>query len=91
MTTHHPTPHRCGTWRIFERRFRPIDSPDGSLCWHHEQLPADVHPTRVWTILDADGKLYVAPGFHHVNRIGYVLCAVPWTADDLHRPGYRYD
>ena len=29
---------------------------------------------RVWTILDGDdGDMYVASGFHFVNRVGYLL------------------
>lgn len=82
---------RAGSWRTFERRFKPIDGPDGATYWHREQLPADVDARRVWTILDCDGKLYVSPGFRFVNRVDYVLCAVPWTDDDQAQPDYRFD
>jgi hypothetical protein len=82
---------RCGSWRTFERRFRPITGPDGALTWRFEQLPRDVDPHRVWTITDCDGRLTVTPGYHLVNRIDYVLCEVPWTDEDTLRPGYRYD
>lgn len=82
---------RCGSWSTFERRFRPIDSPDQTVWWRSEQLPADVDPNLVWTIVDCDGKLLVSPGFHVVNRIDYVLCEVPWTDEDQHQPSYRYD
>jgi len=50
-----------------------------------------VDPRLVWTIVDCDGKLYVSPGFHYVNRIDYVLCGNPWTDDDERQPDYRYD
>ena len=30
-------------------------------------------PKRVWTILDCDGKTYYASGYHHVNRLGYII------------------
>lgn len=34
--------------------------------------------SNVWTILDGDnGQLVVASGFHHVNRIGYIVTEVP--------------
>ena len=82
---------RCGSWPTFERRFRPIDSPDHTLWWSREQLPKEVDPHRVWTITDCDGRLYVAPGFHFVNRIDYVLCDVPWSDEDFYQPSYRYD
>ena len=32
----------------------------------------------VWTILDFNGKLYLAPGWHYVNRKGYMLTTIPW-------------
>ena len=60
-------------------------SPTGDLA------KKDVDPHLVWTILDCEGKLYVAPGFRYVNRIDHVLCAVPWTDDDERQPAYRYD
>jgi hypothetical protein len=82
---------RCGSWRTFERRFQPIDSPDETVWWRREQLPDCIDPRLVWTIVDEDGRLYVRPGFRFVNRIDYVLCALPWTDDDLQQPDYRYD
>lgn len=82
---------RSGSWSTLERRFQPVDSPDETVWWHRDQLPKDVNPRLVWTILDCDGRLYVRPGFHLVNRIDYVLCRLPWNDEDLHQPGYRYD
>lgn len=82
---------RVGSWRTFERRFRPLDGPDGAQYWPREKLPKDVNYRLVWTILDCDGRLYVSPGFHLVNRIDYVLCQVPWTDEDAQQPDYRYD
>lgn len=82
---------RAGSWRTFERRFRPLDGPDGAPYWPREKLPKDVDYRLVWTILDCEGRLYVSPGFHFVNRIDYVLCEVPWTDEDLRQPDYRYD
>lgn len=52
---------RTGSWRTFERRFQPIDGPNGALHWHRDPLPDNVDPHRVWTILDCDGKLYLSP------------------------------
>jgi len=61
---------RAMTFDVFERRYQPIEPPQdsgsGDLVWNWEQArgqPAD----RVWTILDCDGKLYLAAGFHIVN------------------------
>ena len=70
---------RCGNWNTFEKRFCPIDSPDQTVWWRHEQLPENVDPHLVWTIVDEDGRLYVRPGFRFVNRIDYVRCQGPWS------------
>jgi hypothetical protein len=32
---------------------------------------------RIWTLLDCDGSLVVSSGFHFVNRLGYLISAVP--------------
>lgn len=40
---------------------------------------ADYNHSRLWTLLDCDGKLYLSPGFHIVNRINYVVCKNPWV------------
>lgn len=32
----------------------------------------------VWTIMDCEGGLYAVPGWHYVNRFGYLLAEVPW-------------
>jgi hypothetical protein len=82
---------RCGSWRSFERLFRPMDGPDGSRYWGRDQLPQNVDERLVWTIVDCDGQLRVSPGYRFVNRIDYVLCEVPWTNEDTHQPNYRYD
>ena len=54
-------------------------------------LPPDVIDYRQWwTVIDCAGGLYLAAGFHYVNRLAYVRCEVPWTdADQL--IDYRYD
>jgi hypothetical protein len=82
---------RCGSWRTFERRFRPMNGPDGSRYWCRDQLPPNVDERLVWTIADCDGQLRVSPGYRFVNRIDYVLCEVPWTDEDRLQPDYRYD
>ena len=83
---------RAGSWNSFERRFRPIIRDDGSLLWGRSEMP----PTRLidwrewWTVIDSDGRLYLAAGYHFVNRLGYLRCEVPWTDADQFRD-YRYD
>lgn len=37
---------------------------------------------HVWTVVesgdDADGNWYAMPGYHYVNRLGYVVTERPW-------------
>jgi len=40
-------------------------------------------PKAVWTVLDVEGKLYLAAGRHYVNRFGYFICEVEWKNYDL--------
>lgn len=46
----------------------------------------DVHNQpleQVWTIVesgdDVDGNWYAEPGFHIVNKVGYVMTSKPWS------------
>lgn len=43
----------------------------------------DQEPHHVWTIVetgdDRDGNWYALPGFHIVNKLGYVMTQVPWS------------
>lgn len=34
-------------------------------------------PGTVWTLVDCDDRLYVIPGMHYVNRMGYYITEVP--------------
>jgi len=39
-------------------------------------------PRTIWTLLDGDdGDLYLASGYHIVNRIGYLISTVPVPCD----------
>ena len=38
---------------------------------------AEKEPRRVWTVLDADGTLPIASGYHLVNRMLYIITEVP--------------
>lgn len=55
-------------------------SPSGDL-WDYDDIKnSDVR--HVWTIVesgsDDDGNWYAVPGFHYVNRLGYVLTGRAW-------------
>jgi hypothetical protein len=42
-------------------------------------------PATVWTVIEGDEteNQYLLPGFHHVNRIGYVIAEKPITQEEL--------
>lgn len=79
---------RAGTWKTFEKRFDPQETPDGSLMW--DEVPAGTDDRLVWTIVDCDGTLYAVAGYAFVNRLSYIVCAKPWPDEELLSPGYRY-
>jgi hypothetical protein len=39
-----------------------------------EFVKSKLHNKQVWTVVDGDnGEMYVLPGFHLVNRVGYFI------------------
>lgn len=35
-------------------------------------------PRTVWTLIEADGRLYIESGIHIVNSLGYLVTRVPF-------------
>lgn len=64
----------------FDAMFTPVPDENGE-----EVRPFDTGLDResrhLWTVVDADGALYVATGWHFVNRVGYLITEEPWTED----------
>ena len=56
-------------------------SASGDL-WKYEEVRS-FGVQHVWTIVesgsDDDGNWYAVPGFHYVNRLGYVLTDRAWN------------
>lgn len=76
---------RNGTYRVFERRYQPI-SIDESILREGKDIPDGTDYHFVWTMIEGDnGKWYLSPGWHVVNRIGYVLCTQPFDDADMTR------
>jgi len=94
MTDIMPPKHkftRARRWETFERLFKPITHEDDSLIWQVGSVPKDADPHHWWTVLDPmTGTLYLAPGFHFVNRLGYIRCENRWAGDQLQHPEYIY-
>ena len=82
---------RAGSCDAWDRRYSPIPCDDGSLIrdWRDAEIQsADV--SRVWSVIEENGVLYVVPGLATVNYVGRVLCAVPWGPSEENNTGYRY-
>ena len=70
---------------ISEREFEEVWGvylmPSGDLFQFDEIR--NKPPKHVWTIVDsgddADGNWYALPGFHIVNKLGYVMTRKPWS------------
>lgn len=67
----------------FWETYKPTPNPrDGSHVWEWEdtlEFPIE----RVWTLIDGDetDNQYAVTGYHIVNKFGYAVTEVPWTAE----------
>jgi hypothetical protein len=67
----------------------PQDNPGGSVLF--ETIGEDLEivqaadPLTVWTVIEGDEteNQYLFPGFHAVNRIGFIISAWPITQEEL--------
>jgi len=68
----------------FWDEFLPIQKPpDGEVLWEYEDV-ADAQPRHVWTVVEGENDIwFAAPGFHFVNKVGYVLTEKPWDDPGL--------
>lgn len=74
----------AGIAKSFWDHFTKVENPDGDdveIGFHDEVDEETLH--RVWTVLDAEGELAIAPGRHYVNRLSYILTNEPWSDEDL--------
>lgn len=54
----------------------------GDLYSHHDVK--DLPLNTVWTVVSGDDdSLYAVPGFHVVNKEGYVVTTKPWDDEGL--------
>ena len=81
---------RAGSWKTFDRRYKPILGPDGSYERHYSTIGSEMDSRFVWTLVDCDRKLYVVPGFATVNYMARILCENPWSDLEFDSPGYLY-
>ncbi|NTF18200.1 hypothetical protein G6L37_07255 [Agrobacterium rubi] len=72
-----------------ERFGEPLETSEGSTLFEtygkdFENVKA-ADPLTVWTVVEGfeTENQYLLPGFHFVNRIGYVLAEKPITEEEL--------
>ncbi len=67
--------------REFEEVWGVYLKPSGDLFQLDDAR--DQSPEHVWTIVDSgddtDDNWYAQPGFHVVNKLGYVMTRKPWS------------
>jgi len=76
------------TWDEFEAQFRPVAnhldtnaSYDGMMfeTYGDELIFVNARPPEnVWTLIDTGDTSWIVPGFHLVNRMGYIVTLNPW-------------
>ena len=47
-----------------------------------EMLYQACRENRVWTLIDADGHLYIVSGFHYVNRLDVYITEIAYNPNE---------
>jgi len=80
------------TYDQWTRKYKPIKNPlveapyDGKMFetfGPEFEFVKVTDPAKIWTLVDADGKLYVVDGFHICNRVGYFVTEVAYAGDAI--------
>lgn len=77
----------------WEEKFQPLINPateNDQFDTHAdiELVKAADAINRAWTLLDCDGKLYIADGVHYVNRFAYIITLQPYADGDTYNIKY---
>ena len=49
---------------------------------HDYKMVCAAKPDHVWTVVEAEGSLYLVPGWHYVNRLFYFITRYPADFDE---------
>lgn len=73
----------------WDKKYKSIVHPDDPHCYLYETYGEDLDRLKqykqgnIWTVVDGPGsKLFIIPGVHWVNRLGYMVTEHPWTDED---------
>jgi hypothetical protein len=89
--------HKKISWDDFVKTYKPqLNHLDSNASmgegWMYETFGEEIkyvhsilesEPNRIWTVLDTDEDLTIASGYHYVNRMGYVICEVPFNEGEM--------
>ncbi|MGD1084468.1 MAG: hypothetical protein ABSA47_06910 [Verrucomicrobiota bacterium] len=78
-------------YTLLKNRFDSSSALDGCLFgWVGQEWEAvrNGPPKNLWTLIECEGLWWISPGFHYVNRLGYLLTTEPRKTDDQQ---YLYD
>lgn len=74
----------------FHNIWQPQLAPSGDLLEYDDVKNQPL--TQVWTIVDTDeNNWYACPGFHIVNKLGYVTTIKHWDDDTTDAVYYEYE
>jgi hypothetical protein len=66
----------------YDDKYGPIMGPEDSTIWEYKDVKTK--PTEhVWSVVEVEGDLYVIPGWHVVNMVGYNVTEQPWEHDNI--------
>jgi hypothetical protein len=77
----------------FDAQFHTVEQPEELTESRHKYMLETYgkdetkarlsDPNHIWTIVEGDDNLcYICPGFHYVNRIGYLQTLLPWSCEN---------
>lgn len=67
----------------FDARYEPVAAyEDDNSIWEYDQL-GTLPVNHVWSVVEVDDDLYVIPGYHVVNMVGYNVTAHPWEHENI--------
>lgn len=78
---------------IFMEKFEPIEHPNEEGFYMFETYGEELTlvekhlkekgPEYVWTAINGEkSKMWLVPGFHRVDRLGYFLTTKPWDEEE---------
>jgi hypothetical protein len=80
------------TYEEWIDKFKPIKNyieeyaPYGGYMFEtygaEREAVRETDPKLVWTIIEGETKLWLMPGKHLVNRLGYMITQVEWEDED---------